>query len=203
MAIKSVEEDGIVFMDEIDKIATSKDAMSKKSPSTDGVQRDLLPLIEGTNIVTNQGKVNTRHILFVCAGAFNISKPTDILPELLGRLPVTVRLQTLTKKEFKRILTEVKFGLIEQYTELLAADGIIVKFQECALDKIAEICEEVNHSKENLGARRLHELIEALLEDISYGDNLPEDKTIDIDAQFVEKRLTHLRDKQDYKKYLL
>ena len=137
IAIRSVEDDGIVFIDEIDKIASSKDAMSKKSPSTDGVQRDLLPLIEGTNIVTSQGKINTRHILFICAGAFNISKPTDILPELMGRLPVQVNLQTLTKTEFKRILTEVKFNLIEQYTDLLAADGITVKFEDSALDKIA------------------------------------------------------------------
>lgn len=177
--------------------------MSKKSPSTDGVQRDLLPLIEGTNIVTNQGKINTRHILFVCAGAFNISKPTDLLPELLGRLPIQVQLQTLTKKEFKRILTEVKFNLIEQYIELLAADGITVKFEDSALDKLAELCEEVNFTKENLGARRLHELIEALLEDISYGESLPENNTIIIDSHFVEQRLAHLKDKKDYKKYLI
>lgn len=203
MAARFVEEDGIVFIDEIDKIASSKDAMSKKSPSTDGVQRDLLPLIEGTNIVTNKGKINTRHILFICAGAFNVSKPKDILPELQGRLPIQVHLKTLTKKEFKQILTEVKFNTIEQYTELLAADGITVVFEDSALDRIAEIAEEINFSKEDLGARRLHELIEALLEDISFGENLPEDNRVVIDAYVVDQRLKEITKKIDYKKYLI
>lgn len=203
MAARFVEEDGIVFIDEIDKIASSKDAMSKKSPSTDGVQRDLLPLIEGTNIVTNKGKINTRHILFICAGAFNVSKPKDILPELQGRLPIQVNLKTLTKKEFKQILTEVKFNTIEQYTELLAADGITVVFEDSALDRIAEIAEEINFSKEDLGARRLHELIEALLEDISFGENLPDDNRVVIDAYVVDQRLKEITKKIDYKKYLI
>ena len=203
MAARSVEEDGIVFIDEIDKIASSKDAMSKKSPSTDGVQRDLLPLIEGTNIITNKGKINTRHILFICAGAFNVSKPKDILPELQGRLPIQVQLKTLTKKEFKQILTEVKFNTIEQYVELLAADGIIVNFEDSALDRIAEIAEEINFSKEDLGARRLHEIIEALLEDISFGENLPEDNRVVIDGYVVDQKLKDITQKIDYKKYLL
>ena len=153
--------------------------------------------------MTNKGKINTRHILFICAGAFNVSKPKDILPELQGRLPIQVNLKTLTKKEFKQILTEVKFNTIEQYTELLAADGITVVFEDSALDRIAEIAEEINFSKEDLGARRLHELIEALLEDISFGENLPDDNRVVIDAYVVDQRLKEITKKIDYKKYLI
>ncbi len=202
-AIERVEEDGVVFIDEIDKIASFKDSSSRKSPSTDGVQRDLLPLIEGTNVMTSSGKVNTQHILFVCAGAFNISKPDDILPELQGRLPVIVKLDMLTRKEFELILLKVKYNLIEQYTKLLGTDGINIKFSHESIKRIAEITGNVNFSKENFGARRLFGLIENLLEDLSYGDEKIEEEVFVIGPEYVDRKLKEWRKESDFEKYLI
>ena len=203
-AIKSVEEEGIVFIDEIDKIA-SPDTMNHyhKGISSDGVQRDLLPLIEGTIVNTKYGDVKTDHILFIASGAFHSSKPTDLMPELLGRLPIRVELKPLSESDFVKILVEPEYNLISQQIKLLEKDNVTLKFDKSAILEIAKYAYETNLSQENIGARRLHSLIEKILEDISFEAPDVSQNEICIDKVFVEEKLKKSREKMNFAKYLI
>ncbi len=187
-AVKAVENDGIVFIDEIDKIS-GHDERRGGDVSREGVQRDLLPLIEGTTVSTKHGMVKTDHILFICSGAFHLSKPSDLLPELQGRLPIRVELAALTHDDFVRILTEPEANLIEQYQALLATENFTLEFEPAAIDKIADIAVQINENVENIGARRLHTVLEILLEDISFNASDQSGGKAVISAAMVEERL--------------
>ncbi|MCL2766578.1 MAG: ATP-dependent protease ATPase subunit HslU [Peptococcaceae bacterium] len=200
-AIKRVEEDGIVFLDEIDKIAGREGY--GPDVSRGGVQRDILPVVEGSTVMTKHGPVKTDHILFIAAGAFHISKPSDLIPELQGRFPIRVELESLTCEDFQQILTEPKNALIKQYTELLATEGLSVKFSKNSLEEIAKIAYTVNEQTENIGARRLHTIIEKLLEDLSFDAPEMEDKDIFIDRQEVLDKLAEVVKDEDLSRYIL
>lgn len=202
-AIKVVEDSGIIFLDEIDKIASNYSHKTGPDVSREGVQRDLLPLVEGATVITKYGMVKTDHILFLAAGAFNISKPTDLIPELQGRFPVRVELDKLTAKEFKRILTEPQNALIKQHQALLKVDHVLLTFSPDSIDRIAEMAQEVNTTQENIGARRLHTILEKLLEDISFDAPEKLSGPIEIDAAFVDKILEPLIKNQDLAKFIL
>ena len=200
-ALEAVEQNGIVFLDEIDKIATRSDAHGS-DVSRQGVQRDLLPLIEGTTVSTKYGMVKTDHILFIASGAFHLSKPSDLIPELQGRLPIRVELQALSVDDFERILTATDACLVRQYESLLATEGVALKFTPDGIRRIAEIAFEVNERTENIGARRLHTIMEKLLEDISFdAGNVSGDHTIDADT--VSGRLSALAAREDLARYVL
>ncbi len=201
-AIKSVENDGIVFIDEIDKI-TGKSDSSRGDISREGVQRDLLPLIEGTTVNTKYGSVKTDHILFICSGAFHLAKPSDLLPELQGRLPIRVELKALTKEDFVKILTEPQANLIEQYTALLATEKFDLKFEPTAIEKIADIAVFINENIENIGARRLHTVLEILLEDISFSASDRGGETVIITPKMVEEKLSKYTKSSDLSKFIL
>ena len=201
-AINAVENDGIVFIDEIDKIAGKEDRRGG-DVSREGVQRDLLPLIEGTTVTTKYGMVKTDHILFICSGAFHLSKPSDLLPELQGRLPIRVELKALTHEDFVRILTEPEANLIEQYEALLKTEGFELKFEKEAIDKIADIAVLINENVENIGARRLHTVLEILLEDISFNASARSGQTEPITAQMVEDKLQKFTKATDLSKFIL
>lgn len=201
-AIKSVENDGIVFIDEIDKI-TGKSDSSRADISREGVQRDLLPLIEGTTVTTKYGMVKTDHILFICSGAFHLAKPADLLPELQGRLPIRVELKALTHDDFVRILTEPEANLIEQYTALLGTENFTLEFEPPAIDKIADIAVAINENVENIGARRLHTVLEILLEDISYTASDRSGENQRITAAMVEEKLRKYTEASDLSKFIL
>ena len=201
-AIKSVENDGIVFIDEIDKI-TGKDDRRGGDVSREGVQRDLLPLIEGTSVSTKYGMVKTDHILFICSGAFHISKPSDLLPELQGRLPVRVELKALTHNDFVRILTEPEANLIEQYVALLKTENVDLEFEPEAIDKIADVAVQINENVENIGARRLHTVLEILLEDISFNASDRSGQKKVITAAMVEEKLSRFTKASDLSKFIL
>ena len=201
-AIKSVENDGIVFIDEIDKI-TGKDDRRGGDVSREGVQRDLLPLIEGTTVNTKYGPVKTDHILFICSGAFHISKPSDLLPELQGRLPIRVELQALSKEDFIKILQEPEANLIEQYVALLGTENFKLEFAPDAIEKIADIAVAINENIENIGARRLHTVLEILLEDISFNASDRSGQTETITAQMVEDKLQKFTKATDLSKFIL
>ena len=201
-AIKSVENDGIVFIDEIDKI-TGKDDRRGGDVSREGVQRDLLPLIEGTSVSTKYGMVKTDHILFICSGAFHISKPSDLLPELQGRLPVRVELKALTHNDFVRILTEPEANLIEQYVALLKTENVDLEFEPEAIDKIADVAVQINENVENIGARRLHTVLEILLEDISFNASDRSGQKEVITAVMVEEKLSRFTKASDLSKFIL
>ncbi|HWP30310.1 MAG TPA: ATP-dependent protease ATPase subunit HslU [Fimbriimonadales bacterium] len=201
-AIQRAEQTGIVFLDEIDKIA-GRESTVGPDVSREGVQRDLLPIIEGSTVVTKYGPVRTDHILFICAGAFNVSKPSDLIPELQGRLPIRVELTDLGEQDLRRILTEPKNALTKQYAQLLAADGVFIEFQEDAIDEIAHMAHEVNLRTENIGARRLHTVMEKLLEDILFEAPDTETKRIVIDAEWVHRKLSDLVKDTDLSKYIL
>lgn len=200
-AIKLVQEDGIVFLDEIDKIASKIE--DKTTISREGVQRDLLPLIEGTTVSTKYGPVETTHILFIASGAFHISKPSDLLPELQGRLPIRVELDSLEKEDLVRILLEPESSLIKQYTALMATEGIKLEFTQQAIEKIANYATNVNSEIEDIGARRLHTILENLLEDISFTANDAKEKNIIIDEIFVDKQLSKVVQNIDLVKFIL
>ena len=201
-AIQKTQNSGIIFLDEIDKIA-GRESTGNPDVSREGVQRDLLPVVEGTNVNTKYGLVNTEHILFIAAGAFHVSKPTDLIPELQGRFPIRVELEALTTDDLKRILTQPKNSLIKQYQALLKTEGIELEFTEDAVAKLAEMTAELNRSTENIGARRLHTLLEKLLEEISFlGSELEEKKQL-IDAQYVDSKLSSLIQDQDLRQYIL
>jgi ATP-dependent HslUV protease ATP-binding subunit HslU len=204
IAIEKVESSGIIFLDELDKIA-GREAGGGGGPdvSREGVQRDLLPIVEGTTVNTRYGMVNTEHILFIAAGAFHVSKPSDLIPELQGRFPIRVELESLTVDDLKRILIQPKNSLIKQYQALLKTEGINLEFNEDAIAEIAEMTEEVNKSTEDIGARRLHTLLETLLEEISFlGDEL-ENKDQNIDAEYVKEKLDGLIKDQNLRQYIL
>lgn len=202
-AISLVENDGIVFLDEIDKIASRSANGKNGEVSREGVQRDLLPLIEGTSVTTKYGTVNTDHILFIASGAFHIAKPSDLLPELQGRLPIRVELKDLTKDDMIRILTEPQASIIKQYVALLETEGVSLIFKEDAIDYLAEIAISINREVENIGARRLHTVIEKLLEDVSYEARDNAGKVITIDKIYVEKYLGDAVKHTDLSKFIL
>ncbi|MBN9412580.1 MAG: ATP-dependent protease ATPase subunit HslU [Candidatus Paracaedimonas acanthamoebae] len=201
-AITAVEQNGIVFLDEIDKICARSDRQGG-DVSREGVQRDLLPLIEGTSVATKHGTVKTDHILFIASGAFHLSKPSDLLPELQGRLPIRVELNALKKEDFVRILTEPESSLIKQYEALLATEGVILGFQANAIQEIAALAAEVNQNVENIGARRLHTILEKLLEEISFTASDRAGETIDITPQYVRETVQALAKNTDLSKFIL
>ncbi len=201
-SIKVVEQNGIVFLDEIDKIA-GREGRSGADVSREGVQRDLLPLIEGTTVSTKHGPVKTDHILFIASGAFHISKPSDLLPELQGRLPIRVELQALTRDDFRRILTEPEASLIKQYIALMNTEGVTLDFTEDAIDAIANIAVSVNSSIENIGARRLQTVMERVLDEISFAATDRAGETIQIDAAYVEKHIGDLAKNADLSRFIL
>lgn len=200
-AIFAVEQNGIVFIDEIDKICAKH--TSGADVSREGVQRDLLPLIEGCSVTTKYGTVKTDYILFIASGAFHVSKPSDLLPELQGRLPIRVELSNLTRGDFVRILKETESSLTKQYYELLKVEDVTLEFHDSGIEKIAELAETVNKSVENIGARRLHTIIEKLLEDISFAADQNQGTTIVIDADYVEKTVGHLAAHRDLSRFIL
>jgi ATP-dependent HslUV protease ATP-binding subunit HslU len=201
-AIEKTQQSGIVFLDEIDKIA-GREAGGNPAVSREGVQRDLLPIVEGTNVNTRYGMVSTEHILFVAAGAFHVAKPSDLIPELQGRFPIRVELESLTVDDLKRILVQPRNSLIKQYQALLNTEGIELSFTDGAIDRLAEMTAEINRSTENIGARRLHTLVEKLLEEISFlGDELEEKRQV-IDTAYVNDRLSSLIEDQNLRQYIL
>ena len=205
-AVEVVEQNGIVFIDEIDKVARRGETMGA-DVSREGVQRDLLPLIEGSTVTTKYGMVKTDHILFIASGAFQMSKPSDLIPELQGRLPIRVELEALTPDDFERILTEPDASLTEQYRALLATEGLKIEFTPDCIRRLAEIAWQVNEKVENIGARRLHTVLEKLLEEISYdADDLAmqyHDKALVLDAAAVDRHLGELAQDEDLSKYIL
>jgi len=201
-ALEDVEQNGIVFIDEIDKI-TSRHDKAGGDVSREGVQRDLLPLIEGTTVNTKHGTVKTDYILFIASGAFHLSKPSDMLPELQGRLPIRVELDSLTKEDFKLILTETQNSLIKQYVGLLGTEQVKLIFDKEGINKIAELASEINQNVENIGARRLHTVMEKLLEEISFSASDIGPTSININTEYVEKNLGELIKSQDLSKFIL
>jgi ATP-dependent HslUV protease ATP-binding subunit HslU len=201
IALADAEANGIVFLDEIDKIAVSD--VRGGSVSREGVQRDLLPLIEGTTVATKYGPMKTDHILFIASGAFHVSKPSDLLPELQGRLPIRVELSALSEADFVRILSETKAGLPEQYVALLGTEGVTLSFSEDAIARVAKLAAEVNERVENIGARRLQTIMERLVEEISFTAEDAGGTTLDIDAAYVDRQLSEIVGDTDLSKYVL
>src|SRR5690242_4858357 len=201
-AIRAVEQNGIVFLDEIDKIA-GREGLRGADVSREGVQRDLLPLIEGTTVATKHGPVKTDHILFIASGAFHISKPSDLLPELQGRLPIRVELKALTRDDFRRILTEPEASLIKQYIALMKTEDVTLEFSEDAIDAIADITVAVNASVENIGARRLQTVMERVLDDVSFAAPDRSGENVKIDAAYVQKHIGDLAKNTDLSRFIL
>jgi ATP-dependent HslUV protease ATP-binding subunit HslU len=201
-AVERVEQSGIIFLDEIDKIA-GREGGHGPDVSREGVQRDILPIVEGTTVNTRYGMVRTDHILFIAAGAFHVSKPSDLIPELQGRFPIRVELKTLTMEDFIKILTEPKSSLVKQYTALLETEGIKLEFTRDSLEEIARFAFRVNESTENIGARRLHTIMEKTLDEISFAAPDMEQKQITIDAESVKKMLAEIVKDQDLSRYIL
>jgi len=202
-AIAAVEQNGIVFIDEIDKICARSERLGA-DVSREGVQRDLLPLIEGTTVPTKHGPVKTDHILFIASGAFHLAKPSDLLPELQGRLPIRVELKPLTREDFRRILTEPEASLVKQYKALILTEGVTLDFTEDAIAEIASLAEEINTSVENIGARRLHTVLEKLLEEVSFtASDQPKGATVRIDRDYVSTRVAPLARNSDLSKFIL
>ncbi len=201
-AIRRAEQSGIIFLDEIDKIA-GKEGGGGPDVSRGGVQRDILPIVEGSTVMTKYGAVQTDYILFIAAGAFHIAKPSDLIPELQGRFPIRVELESLTQEDFKQILTEPQNAIIKQYTALLETEGVQLKFTENSLDEIAKIAYTVNEQTENIGARRLHTILEKLLEDIAYTAPDIDEKNIVINREVVQAKLSEIMHNQDLSRYIL
>jgi ATP-dependent HslUV protease ATP-binding subunit HslU len=202
-AIERVEQNGIVFLDEIDKVTRRAEGMAGADVSREGVQRDLLPLVEGTTVSTKHGSVRTDHILFIASGAFHLARPSDLIPELQGRLPIRVELKALTSEDFVRILTEPDASLSDQYKALLATEGVKLEFTEDGIRRIAEIAWQVNERTENIGARRLHTVLERLLEDISYNATTLDRVTVTVNAPYVDQNLAGLAADEDLSRYIL
>jgi ATP-dependent HslUV protease ATP-binding subunit HslU len=203
LAVERVEQNGIIFVDEIDKIASRDGASHGPDVSREGVQRDILPIVEGTNVSTKYGMVRTDHILFIAAGAFHVSKPSDLIPELQGRFPIRVELEALTRADFVRILTEPRGALVKQYTALLGADDVALAFTPGAVERIAEFAARVNEVTENIGARRLHTVMERLLDDISFDAPDAAEKAVTIDEAYVERMLAGIVKNEDLSRYIL
>ncbi len=202
-AIENVEQNGIVFIDEIDKVTRRGEGISGADVSREGVQRDLLPLVEGSTVSTKHGAVKTDHILFIASGAFHLARPSDLIPELQGRLPIRVELKALTTQDFFRILTEPDASLTAQYRALLATEGVNLEFTEDGLRRIAEIAWQVNERTENIGARRLHTVLERLLEDVSYNASELDRVTVTVTGAYVDKNLSELAADEDLSRYIL
>lgn len=202
IAKERVEQSGIIFIDEIDKIAVHGEGHGP-AVSREGVQRDILPIVEGCHVNTKWGVVDTKHILFIAAGAFSLSKPSDLIPELQGRFPLRVELDSLNKDDFKRILTEPKNALIKQYTALLGTEGVTLDFKEEAIDRISSMAEEVNSKSENIGARRLHTIMEKVLDEISFDADAHKGETISIDAAYVDSKVEDVAKNEDLSRYIL
>ncbi len=201
-AVRSVENDGIVFLDEIDKIA-ARDGGMGAGVSREGVQRDLLPLVEGTTVSTKYGPVKTDHILFIASGAFHVSKPSDLLPELQGRLPIRVELKPLTKEDFRRILTETEASLIRQYKALMGTEDLVLEFTDDAIDSLADVAVHLNSTVENIGARRLQTVMERVLDEISFTAPDQGGTSVKIDAEYVRKHVGDLAADTDLSRYIL
>ena len=202
-AIKSAERSGIVFLDEIDKVAVANGKGSGPDVSREGVQRDILPIVEGSTVMTKYGPVKTDHVLFIAAGAFHMAKPSDLIPELQGRFPIRVELSSLSKDDFRRILTEPQNALLKQYKALLATEGVELSFADNAIDRIAEMACEVNSETENIGARRLHTLLEKLLEELSFDAPDLTEKNVVIDAAYVDEKLAKITGSRDLSRFIL
>jgi len=202
-ALENAEQNGIVFIDEIDKVARRQGTTSGADVSREGVQRDLLPLVEGCTVSTRAGMIKTDHILFIASGAFHLSKPSDLIPELQGRLPIRVELSALTVQDFIRILREPHASLTEQYTALMETEGITLAFSDDGLARIAEVAWQVNEKQENIGARRLHTVMERLLETVSFDASDMPDQKINIDADYVNEHLGELSLEEDLRQYIL
>ena len=198
-----VQEMGIIFIDEIDKIATRSDRSGGQDVSREGVQRDILPIVEGSTVNTKYGVVDTSHILFIAAGAFNISKPSDLIPELQGRFPLRVELESLHAEDFRRILLEPKNALTKQYSDLLSTENVTVKFTEGAIDRMSFLAAEVNSRMENIGARRLHTIMEMLLEELSFNASDMAGQTVEITTEYVDEKLKGIVLDQDLSRYIL
>jgi ATP-dependent HslUV protease ATP-binding subunit HslU len=201
-AVERTEQSGIIFIDEIDKIA-GRERGHGPDVSREGVQRDILPIVEGTTVNTRYGMVRTDHILFVAAGAFHVSKPSDLIPELQGRFPIRVELHSLNVNDFIRILTEPKSALVKQYTALLETEGIKLSFSDEALEEVARFAATVNEQTENIGARRLHTIMERLLDEISFEGPDLKKKTVRIEGEYVRKQLADIVKDQDLSRYIL
>jgi ATP-dependent HslUV protease ATP-binding subunit HslU len=203
-AVESVEQNGIVFLDEIDKVCKRSELGGGGGEvSREGVQRDLLPLVEGSTVSTKYGMIKTDHILFIASGAFHLTKPSDLIPELQGRFPIRVELDALSADDFVRILTEPDASLTEQYTALLAAEGVSLSFSDDGIKRIAEIGWQVNETTENIGARRLHTILERLLENISFEAPDLTNKVVVIDVDYVDEHLTEFAEDEDLSRYIL
>lgn len=202
-AIRRAEQEGIIFIDEIDKIAAKSAGASGHDVSREGVQRDILPIVEGSTVMTKYGAIKTDYILFIAAGAFHVSKVSDLIPELQGRFPILVELNSLTKKDFVDILTTPRNAITVQYATLLKVDGVELKFTKDAIDEIAGLAEDMNVTSEDIGARRLHTVMEELLEDISFDADGMTDREVVIDKKFVEEKLGAENKSKDLKKYIL
>jgi ATP-dependent HslUV protease ATP-binding subunit HslU len=203
LAVERVEQNGIIFVDEIDKIASRDGAGHGPDVSREGVQRDILPIVEGTTVSTKYGMVKTDHILFIAAGAFHVSKPSDLIPELQGRFPIRVELEALTRADFVRILTEPRGALVKQYTALLGAEDVTLTFTPGAVERLAEFAARVNEVTENIGARRLHTVMERLLDDVSFEAPDLAEKTVTIDEAYVERMLAGIVKNEDLSRYIL
>jgi ATP-dependent HslUV protease ATP-binding subunit HslU len=201
-SLTRVEQSGIIFLDEIDKIVGSNSAHGP-DVSREGVQRDLLPIVEGSTVNTKYGMVRTDHILFIAAGAFSSSKPSDLIPELQGRFPIRVELDSLTKEDFIRILTEPSNALVKQYIEMLATEGVDITFTKDAIAQIAEVSTLVNERTENIGARRLYTVMETLLDEISFGAPEMKKKDVTINAEYVTDKLQDIIEDEDLSRYIL
>ncbi len=201
-AISAVENNGIVFLDEVDKITARSERMGA-DVSREGVQRDLLPLIEGTTVATKHGPVKTDHILFIASGAFHVAKPSDMLPELQGRLPIRVALNALTREDFVRILTEPEASLIKQYKALIGVEEVTIDFADDAVEAIADLAAEINQGVENIGARRLHTVMEKLMEDISFTASERSGESLTVDAEMVRSTVAELAENADVRKFIL
>jgi ATP-dependent HslUV protease ATP-binding subunit HslU len=201
-AVERVEQNGIVFLDEIDKIAGRSETRGP-DVSREGVQRDLLPLVEGSTVSTKHGMVRTDHVLFIASGAFHLSRPSDLIPELQGRLPIRVELDALTVEDFQRILTETDASLTEQYAALLATEGVTLAFTPEGVRRVAEVAFQVNEKTENIGARRLHTVMERLLETISFEAADKGGETVTVDAAYVDRHVAELAGNEDLARYIL
>ena len=201
-AKKATEENGIVFLDEIDKVSARSDRVGG-DVSREGVQRDLLPLIEGTTVSTKHGPIKTDHILFIASGAFQLAKPSDLLPELQGRLPIRVELEALTSEDFRRILKEPDYSLIKQYVALLKTENVNLEFSDDGIDTIANIATEVNSTVENIGARRLHTIIERVLDEISFTATDRAGEKITVDSKYIQENIGELVKDTDLSKFIL
>jgi ATP-dependent HslUV protease ATP-binding subunit HslU len=202
-AVKVAEYTGIVFLDEIDKVAVRNGSGGGADVSREGVQRDILPIVEGSTVMTKYGPVKTDHILFIAAGAFHTAKPSDLIPELQGRFPIRVELKSLRKEDFEKILTEPQNALLKQYEALLATEGVTIEFRPDAISRVAELACDVNEQAEDIGARRLHTLLEKLLEQVSFDAPDLTEKHVTIDASYVDEKLSDIVVNRDLSQFIL